>query len=50
VGDAALGGAHIGITDEEADRAAVLALERRRIKAGGSPPHSVSLIWGCCNT
>jgi hypothetical protein len=37
---------HLGITDEEADRAVVLALERRRIKAAGSPPHSVSLIWG----
>jgi predicted Zn-dependent protease with MMP-like domain len=30
---------HLGITDEEADRAVVLALERRRIKAAGSPPH-----------
>jgi len=39
---------HFGISDEEARRA--VALERRRIETAGSPPHSVSLIWGWGDT
>ena len=38
---------HLGISDAEAEQAAAQALERHRILTdGGSPPHSVSLIWG----
>jgi hypothetical protein len=38
---------HLGISDDEAEQAVALALERHRIITdGGSPPHSVSLIWG----
>jgi hypothetical protein len=38
---------HLGISDDEAEQAVALALERHRtITDGGSPPHSVSLIWG----
>jgi hypothetical protein len=39
---------HLGISNERAAQQAVaLALARGRIITdGGSPPHSVSLIWG----
>jgi hypothetical protein len=38
---------HLGLTDDEAEQAFALALDRGRIITdGGSPPHSVSLIWG----
>ena len=47
VGDAERRGAAPGISDDEAERAVALALERGRILTDGSdPPHSVSLIWG----
>jgi hypothetical protein len=37
----------LGISDDEAEQAVALALERGRIITdGGSPPHSVSLNWG----
>ena len=38
---------HLSISDEEAQEAVALALERHCILTDGSaPPHSVSLIWG----
>jgi hypothetical protein len=38
---------HLGISDDEAEQAVALALERGRILTdGGSPPRSVNLIWG----
>ena len=38
---------HLGISDEEAQEAVAVALARRLILTdGGSPSHSVSLIWG----
>ena len=37
---------HLGIDHDEAERAVELALQRDRIMTdGGSPPHSVSVIW-----
>ena len=38
---------HLGISDDEAQRAVVLAVERGWLTTDGSdPPHSVSLIYG----
>ena len=38
---------HLGISDDEAQRAVALAVERGWLTTdGGEPPHSVSLIWG----
>jgi hypothetical protein len=38
---------HLGISDDEAQCAVALAVERGWLTTDGSdPPHSVSLIWG----
>ena len=38
---------HLGISDDEAQRAVALAVERGWLTTDGSdPPHSVSLIYG----
>jgi hypothetical protein len=38
---------HLGISDDEAQRAVALAVERGWLTTDGSgSPHSVSLIWG----
>jgi hypothetical protein len=38
---------HLGVSDDEAQQAVALALARGLVLTdGGSPPHSVSLIWG----
>jgi hypothetical protein len=37
---------HLGISEAEADQAVAEALALGRIKGAGTPPHSVSFIYG----